>query len=780
MFKILSRLGRFVGKHLLTIVICIVAAGFLILGLLVLWAATLKIPDLQSLENRRIEQSLKIYDRSGTTLLYDLNQDTQRTIVPLPDISQNIQKAFVASEDPTFYENPGIQFSAILRALLIDLTSLSAVQGGSTITQQVVKQSILTSNKTITRKLSEIILAIKLTRVMQKDDILELYLNQVPMGGKKYGVEAAANAFFGVPASGVTLPQAAYMAAILPAPTYYSPYGNHKDELDARKNIVLERMYLRGFIDAPTRDEAKAAVVTFLPQSSTGIRAPHFVFYVEQYLETKYGPDALEEGGWKVTTTLDADLQGHAEETLAKWVTVNETKFNARNAALVALDPWSGQILSMVGSRDYFSKSIDGNFNVALASRQPGSTFKPFAYAEALKKGYTPETVLFDLPTQFSTSCDPADTGNDTPPCYAPKNYDNRWRGPMTMRQALAQSINIPSIQVLYLAGISDTLRQARLMGITTLTGNSRQYGLPLVLGGGEVTLLEITSAYGAFAQNGVHYKSTPILKIEDGNGNVIEDNLEPAGVQVLPAAVASAINDMLSDPVARAPLGGNALFSFPGYDVAVKTGTTDNYRDAWTIGYTPNVVVGIWAGNNENTPMNHQVSGFIVGPMWSEFMAYAITKTPSTPLQRINTYQAGLKPILRGIWQGGDTAVVDGATGLPASSETPPQNLQERVMCNVHSILYWVDRSNPMGLAPRENSTDPQYRHWELPVALWAAQSGCQPGSPVIVGPAAPSILPQTEEPEPSQEQPVEPLEAPEETQEEPTEPLDNQNPSQ
>jgi membrane peptidoglycan carboxypeptidase len=743
MQKSLARLAHFVAKNLLTIVICIVAAGFLILGAMLLWAATLKIPDLQSLESRRIEQSLKIYDRTGTTVLYDLNQNAQRTIVPLAEISPNIQQAFVASEDPTFYENPGIQWSAIVRAVVIDLTSLGAVQGGSTITQQVVKQSILTNNKTITRKLQEIILALKLTRVMSKNDILELYLNQVPMGGKKYGVEAAANAFFGVPSSQITIPQAAYMAAILPAPTYYSPYGNHKNELDARKNVVLERMYLRGYIDAKTRDEAKAAAVTFLPPATGGIRAPHFVFYVEQYLEDKYGPDVLEQGGWKVTTTLDVDLQAHAEETLAKWVAVNETKFNATNAGLVATDPGTGHILAMVGSRDYFSEDIDGSYNVTIAHRQPGSTFKPFAYAAAFIEGYTPETVLFDLPTQFSTSCDPSETTNNTPPCYAPINYDNRWRGPMSLRNAIAQSINIPSIQVLYLAGVADTLRLARLMGITTL-GDPRQYGLTLVLGGGEVTLLDMTQAYGTFAQNGMHYAPTPILKVEDEAGSVIEDNSEPTGTQVLPASVARQINDVLSDPVARAPLGGNNLFIFPGHDVAVKTGTTDNYRDAWTIGYTPNIAVGIWAGNNDNTPMIHQVSGFIVGPMWNEFMAYALTKTIATPFERTATYNAGIKPVLRGVWQGGDSTVVDGTNGLPATSDTPPQILQERVICDVHSILYWVDRSNPLGPSPREHSTDSQFQHWEVPVQLWAAQNGCTPGEPVLVGPAAPAILPQ------------------------------------
>ena len=326
----------------------------------------------------------------------------------------------------------------------------------------------------------------------------------------------------------------------------------------------------------------------------------------------------------------------------------------------------------------------------------------------------------------------------------------------MTWRKAIAQSINIPAMKVLYLAGVGDTLRLARLMGISTL-GDPKQYGLTLVLGGGEVTLLDLTQSYGTFAQNGTHYTPTPILKLEDESGNVLEDNSEPAGGQVMPASVASQINDMLSDSVARAPLGGNNLFSFPGYDVAVKTGTTDNYRDAWTIGYTPNIAVGVWAGNNDNKPMTHQVSGFIVGPMWNEFMNYALQKTVSAPFTRNATYAAGLKPVLRGVWQGGDSIVVDGSTGLPATPETPPQNLQERVTCNVHDILYWVDRTNPLGPSPQEHSSDSQFKYWEIPVLIWAAQNGCQPGSPVLVGPAAPAILPQYQE-QPASDQPIDP----------------------
>ncbi|MGH7141775.1 MAG: transglycosylase domain-containing protein [Minisyncoccia bacterium] len=742
--RLVSHILRFIKRHFLAIVACIVALGFITLGGLILWAATLKIPDLSSLENRKIQQSVQIYDRTGTVLLYDLNQDAVRTVVPISQISPNIQNAFVASEDPTFYQNPGIDISAIARAVFVDVTSLGALQGGSTITQQVVKQSILTDNKTITRKIEEIILALKLTRTMSKDQILETYLNEVPMGGNLYGVEAASEQFFGVPASADTVPEAAYLAAILPAPTYYSPYDNHVDELNARKNVVLQRMYEHGYIDSATLKADEAAQVAFMPQSSSGIQAPHFVFYVEQYLEQKYGEEALQNGGWKVITTLDANLQNEAQADVAKWAAVNTTKYNATNAGLVAIDPTNGQILAMVGSRDYFDASVDGSFNVTLANRQPGSTFKPFEYAAAFEKGYTPDTVLFDLPTQFSTACSPYDTTNDTPPCYAPVDYDNEWRGPMTLRDAIAQSINVPSVEVLYLAGIPETVQLARAAGISTLS-DARQYGLSLALGAAAVNLLDLTSAYGTFAQNGVHYPATPILKITDSTGKVIEDNSHPVGTTVMPANIADEINDVLSDPVARAPLGENEYLHFPGRDVAAKTGTTDDYRDAWTVGYTPNLVVGVWAGNNDDSPMVKKVSGFVVGPMWNEFMNDAFQNLPNVPFERPDVSEAGLKPVMQGIWEGGDPQMIDSTTGEPSTPFTPQQNLAEKITCNVHNILYWVDTNDPMGPSPGANSTDPQYPYWEYPVEQWTAKNGCQPSSTILL-PAPTAPLPTAE----------------------------------
>jgi 1A family penicillin-binding protein len=723
MHQKLRKAWRFVHKHKRAILVWGFSAFFVLSGLIALWAATLQIPDLASLANRKVEQSLKIFDRTGSVLLYDIHHNQQRTVVPLTQISPNIQHAVLAIEDPSFYQHGGIEPKAILRAIVGNLTGgiFFVASGGSTLTQQVVKGSILTNDRTISRKLKEWILAIKMERVFSKEQILELYLNQVPFGGSIYGAEEASQTFFGKHASDLSVPEAAYLAAVLPAPTYYSPFGAHKDALDRRKNLVLDKMHEHGYLTQAETDAAKSAVVTFATPRDASIQAPHFVFYVQQYLENKYGSDALESGGWKVTTTLDADLQVKAEEVVKRNALENTTKFNASNAALIALDPRNGQILSMVGSRNYFDTEIDGAYNVAVSApgRQPGSAFKPFAYAEAFLKGYTPSTVLFDVQTQFSTACQPNDVTNDTPPCYSPVNYDNKFRGPMTLRDAIAQSINIPSIKVLYLAGIADTLELAKSMGVTTLT-NPGRYGLTLVLGGGEVTLLDMTSAYGVFAQNGVRYAPTAVLKIEDSNGTVIEDNSNPAGTQVLDRTASEEINDILSDPVARAPLGENNLLSFPGHDVAVKTGTTNEYKDAWTIGYTPTLAVGVWAGNNDNTSMVKKVSGFIVGPMWHEVMQYALSKTPAVAFTRSDTPVVPQKPVLRGVWQGELSTV---------------QNGIEYVTQSVHEILNWVNKDNPTGPIPADPAQDSQYAYWEYPVRQWAQQNGYQDGAQVPVG---------------------------------------------
>ncbi len=680
-------------------------AVFLIGGFFFLWAASLEMPDLSVVKERKVEQSTKIYDRTGDVLLYDLHKEARRTVVPIDEMSQALRNATVAIEDSSFYKHGGIRITSIIRAILANfMVGLGLydgyTQGGSTITQQVIKRSLLTADKTLGRKLKEWVLALKLERISPKEKILELYLNEAAYGGSIYGAEEASNTYFGKKAKDVTLPEAAYLAAMLQAPTFYSPYGNHLDALEARKNLVLLKMRENGFITQAQYDEALTTEVSFKPPRESNIEAPHFVFYVRELLEEKYGQRALEESGWRIITTLDVELERKAEEIVKARALENEEKFNASNAAIVAVDPRTGDILTMAGSRDYFDENIQGNFNIALASRQPGSAFKPFVYAAAFSQGYTPDTVVFDVRTQFSTACDAGNLTSEGE-CYSPENYDHVFRGPVSLRNALAQSINIPAVKTLYLVGIQNALRLAKSLGITTLTTPDR-YGLTLVLGGGEVRLLDMTSAYGVFAGQGVRYEPRAVLRIEDPSGKTIEETT-PRGSQVLPQEVAMQINDVLSDNAARSPaFGENSYLYFPGRDVAAKTGTTNDYRDAWIIGYTPSIAAGAWAGNNDNSPMEKKVAGFIVAPLWHEFMEEALRHYESAPFPRAEVATEDLKPILKGQWNTGG---------------------------EIHSILHFVERTDPLGPPPIDPTRDPQYRLWEPQVRAWALGAGYSSG---------------------------------------------------
>ena len=680
------------------IVIFLFSCGVLLTGIMLIWVSTFQVPSLDTIEQRKVSQSTKIYDNTGKILLYDVYKNTKRQIVPFENISQHIKDATVSIEDKDFYTHSGIKPTSMLRAVFVDIISLNFKQGASTITQQVVKNSILTGDKTPTRKLKELVLALKLEKVLSKEQIFSMYLNEIPYGGSVYGVEEASQTFFATTSSTVTIAEAAYLAALPKAPSYYSPYGTHKTDLDTRKNIVLGEMLKDGKI---TEDEYSKAInekVEFVPKTSGSIKAPHFVMFIKDYLEKKYGVDVLEQGGLKVTTTLNYELQAKAEAIAKQYAETNTVNFNGTNDAFVAIDPKTGAILTMVGSRDYFDTKIDGNFNVTIAHRQPGSTFKPFVYAEAFIKGYTPETVLFDLPTQFSGKCAPENITSDNG-CYSPGNYDDKFRGPMTLRDALAQSINIPSVKTLYLAGIKDSIDLATNMGIGKL-GNENIYGLTLVLGGGEVSLLDMTSAYGVFATEGVRNPYTGILRVEDKNGQVLEE-LKPRPNQVLDPEVARKISDILSDNTARTPLyGPNSVIYFGDRDVAVKTGTTNDYKDAWTIGYTPSVVVGTWAGNNDNTPMAKKVSGLIVAPMWRAFMLEVLKTVPNESFTKpLVEDSSELKPVLRGKWQDG----------------------------GVHTILYWLNKEDPRGPISNPVTSDPQFSNWEYSIRLWAAQNGYQ-----------------------------------------------------
>ncbi len=706
---------------------------FLAGGAFSLWSASLRVPDFGSFEERKVEESTRIYDRTGEILLSNVHQDIRRTVVPISDISPYVRDATIAIEDAEFYTHAGIRPLSILRAVFINILKGGFSQGGSTITQQVVKNALLTQEKTIARKLKEWVLSIKLERAMTKDEILALYLNEAPYGGTLYGAEEASRAFFGKRALELTLSESAYLAALPQAPTYYSPYGNRRDKLDERKNLVLSRMKEEKFITEEEYEVARKETILFLPPEDGGIKAPHFVFYVRSYLEDKYGKDAVEKGGLRVITTLDWDLEQKAEEIVKKYALENEKNFNAENAALVATDPNTGQILVMVGSRDYFDAGIDGNFNVAIAERQPGSAFKPFVYANAFRKGYTPETVVFDVPTQFDTNCDPAgtpifsETGEEK--CYTPVNYDGKYRGPVSLRDALAQSINIPAIKVLYLAGLKDSLELAKDFGLATLASSDR-YGLTLVLGGGEVSPLDMTNAYGVFANDGVFRPHTPILRVEDKDGNILEEFTERSG-RIIPETVARQISNILSDNTARTPaFGAASALYFSTRQVAVKTGTTNDYKDAWIIGYTPSLSAGAWAGNNDNTPMEKKVAGFIVAPLWHEFMEYALSRIPDERFLTPPEPEKNIKPILRGVWEGNEVYEVDSVSGGLATEYTPEETRVTRAVTNVRSILQWVDARDPRGPIPERPENDPQYRLWEYGVRKWAFENGFVDGN--------------------------------------------------
>ena len=701
------------------------ALGLFIIGFLIIWVSTLQLPDFKLFTERKIQSSTKIYDRTGQILLYDTNKDMRRTVISYEDMGIDVKNATVAIEDSNFYQHSGISIKAILRAVWADLRG-QKVQGGSTLTQQVIKETLLNSEKTITRKVKEWILAIKLERSMSKEDILALYLNEAPYGGNIYGIEEASQLFFGKKPIDLSLAESAYLAAIPNSPTYYSPYGKNKAKLDERKNLVLKRMLDLSFIKQDAYQKALAEKVNFLPPQPVNIAAPHFVFFIEDYIQKKYGPDALDTGGLKIVSTLDYDLQKKAEAIALTMAKQNEVSWNGKNTGIVVIDPKTGQILAMVGSRDYFDKTVDGNFNVTTALRQPGSSFKPIVYAEAFKKGYTADTVLFDVPTEFSSSCDAYSNPigkNKKTDCYNPSDFDNNFRGPMTLKDALAQSINIVAVKLLYLTGINDSIKMAQDLGITTLT-DPKRYGLSLVIGGGETTLLEMTSVYGVFATEGVRHPYQSVLSVTDSNNSILEQ-FQDQPSQILDPNITRILSNILSDNQARIPtFGAHSVLEIPGVKVAVKTGTTNDNKDAWTIGYTPSIVVGVWVGNNDNTPMK-KGGAALAGPIWNAVMNEALTKLPKDEVFNDPApTDPSIPPILRGFWQGGKTFIIDKTSGKLATDFTPTESRQEKSITNVHTILYWINKDNPLGSQPLNPTSDPLYSNFETGVQNWWANN--------------------------------------------------------
>ncbi len=697
-------------KNILLAFLFISFVSVIAFSLLVLWLSR-GLPSPDQLISREIAQSTKIFDRTGEKVLYEIHGNEKRTLVDLKNIPKYVQQATIAIEDKNFYEHKGFSLWAIFRTAITNIIYHKKA-GASTLTQQFVKNSVLSNKKKYTRKIKEFILAYRLEKQFTKDEILQMYLNEIPYGSTAYGVEAASMRYFGKSVKDINLPEAAILAALPQAPSLYSPYGSNKDILIGRQHYILDLMTKQGFISEDEAQVAKNYELVFQkPQEN--IKAPHFVMYIKEQLAEKYGEKMIEQGGLRIYTTLDLYKQNIAEEIIKERSEKNKDNYNASNAALVSIDPKNGHILAMVGSRDYFDDEIDGQVNITTSLRQPGSSMKPLVFAACFLKGYNPNTILYDVITNFSNKEDET---------YEPHNYDNKEHGPVSIRKALAGSLNIPAVKAIYLAGINNVLDLAEDLGYTSLKDRDR-YGLSLVLGGGEIKLIEHTNAFSAFAREGTLNKLTSILKIEDSNGNVLEEAKDKE-IKVIDPKAARLINDILSDNQARAyAFGIDNWLNLGNRPVAAKTGTTNDYRDAWTIGYTPSIVTGVWVGNNDNTPMKRGAAGGVVAaPIWHDYMKRILGDTPIEQFKKPNITKIN-KPMLNGEAGSIQTIKIDIASGLLATDLTPQTFIKEKIYLQPHSILYYVDKNNPLGDIPEKPENDPQFKLWEDAVLDWSLE---------------------------------------------------------
>lgn len=712
-------------RRLLSGLLVLAVAGVLFAGIafaaLLAWASR-DLPDPTRLMTRTVPQSTTIYDRTGKHVLFELHGDEKRTWRSLDQISDVAKWATVAIEDRAFYAHRGFRPTSLVRAALANLRGGGKVQGASTITQQLVKNAILTPEKTYRRKLRELLIAYQLEQRFTKDEILTLYLNEIPFGSNAYGIESAAQAFFGKSARDLDLAESALLAALPQAPTRLSPHGSHTDELKERTHFILNRMATFGYITPEDAHAAQAVdILARVQPQRIPITAPHFVMWVRELLTEQYGERTVEQGGLRVITTLDVDLQQQAEHAIAARAPQNAERYGATNAALVAAHPANGHILALVGSRDFFNEDIDGQVNVAIRPRQPGSSFKPIVYATAFAEGYTPDTLVADVATTF-----PSSVGN-----YEPKNYDGKERGFITLRSALAGSLNIPAVKLLELVGIDDAVSAAERLGYTTLADRSR-FGLSLVLGGAEVKLVEHVTAYGAFAADGIAHAPVTILRVEDATG-AVRDVWEPdAGTRVFTEQPVRLLTSILTDNAARAfVFGERSPLAFSDRHVAAKTGTTNDYRDAWTVGYTPSLAWGVWVGNSDNTPMRGRADGSVVAaPIWRAFADAALAKLPKEEFPQPEPIVVE-KPILRGERPAVVEVAIDRTTGLRATDATPPEFVEVRRYQDLHDILHYVRRDDPRGPPPDHPAADPMYTYWEAGLRTFMTRQGITVGAP-------------------------------------------------
>lgn len=728
-------LGAFLVRALfLFVLLAIALGGGAGVGVYAYYAKDLVSPE--AMAKRDIARSTKIYDRNGV-LLYEVfdPQGGRRTTVPLSQMPEHLINATIATEDANFYSNAGVNIRGMMRGAYQTLSG-AQLQGGSSITQQLVKNVLIPQAERMAispeRKIKEIILAYELTRRYSKDQILEWYLNEINYGNLSYGIEAAAESYFGKKAKDLNLAESSMLAGLPQAPGFYAPLSNPKSSKN-RQADVLDLMVRQGYITQAEAEKAKKEELNFKPQRFD-IKAPHFVMYVREILEKKYGADALYRGGLKVTTTLDYSMQENAE-----WIAREQVKKlkaqNANNAALVAMRPQTGEILTMLGSVDYFDKSISGQVNVATSERQPGSSFKPLTYLTAFMKGYAPATMLLDVRTSFKDGVNPP---------YVPENVDGKFRGPVRLRQALSNSLNIPAVQAIQYASLKDVLDTAHRMGITTLNRKSF-YGLSLTLGGGEVKLLDLVYAYSVFANGGLmtgqpipRNELTPgmrelepvaILEVVNGEGKVLERYQSPSGKEIFPPQQVYQITDILSDNETRAIFFGSNNPLKLSRPAAAKTGTTNDYRDNWTLGYTPSLVAGVWVGNTDNQPMIRSFGSTAAAPIWHDFMEAALKNAPvehfDVPegIEKVEVCSiSGEKPsqfcptkatdvFVKGAEPTNTCSVhqafrIDKTTGLLATSNTPPENIEEKVFLVLPpQAADWV-RENNIPQPPFEYTT--------------------------------------------------------------------------
>lgn len=587
------------------------------------------LPSPTRLSSANIPQSTQLFDRRGT-LLYTIYAQRNQTFVPLSSTPKYLREATIAIEDKDFYKHGAIDFRGVLRAAISTII-YKQTQGGSTLTQQLVKNSLLSQERTITRKAKEVILAFATELIYPKDKILEMYLNQSPYGGTSWGAEAAAQNYFGKHVKELDLAQSALLAGLPESPTVYSPFGAHPELAKRRQELILQKMYEQEYITKEQRDSAAKEELVY-EKFANNIRAPHFVLYVKDLLIKKYGQQMVEQGGLKITTTLNLPLQDFAQDAVATEVAKLEGSHVTNGAALIT-NPSTGEILAMVGSRDYFNPDIDGNVNVTTSLRQPGSSIKPVNYAVGLMNGYSAATPFIDQPTCFP---------NPGHAQYCPVNYDGKWHGVVQMRNALGNSINIPAVKMLKLNGVRAMVATASAMGISTFTDPDR-YGLSLTLGGGEVYMTDMATAYGVFANGGYRRDLHAILKVTDPTGKTLEEYTPPTspifGKKVMSAGVTFIISQMLADNGARElEFGSSSELRIGNQFIPVKTGTTNDFRDNWTIGYAPSMLVATWVGNNDNSPMGNVVSGITgAAPIWHTIMAHLLegktTVSPPQPL---------------------------------------------------------------------------------------------------------------------------------------------------